>query len=418
MSQRKEELFELAFHSLANSHCAVAFRLVTSTCSEEGMLDYWRSWKHSFFLTILPVQSVLKIVDIWMSEGHKALFRVALVLLKAYEDELSNCSTRDDISCLLSQANPLASRVPINMQVLLDSAFKLYLARKHIEKLDKVNADLATQHVKLRPSLIAFHKPHWPSQPLFCCQPCGSSNLSSRILDQARLEKLWEMLPPTLASATPQLLYNSMVHGYPLTRLFAQLERINGSSAGFKHIPYAGSFIVLKTVTNCIIGAFCDRPMVPRSSNAVHYCGSKGCFVFAFQHMQDVADDQLSDSLVDVYRWSGLNECFFQVVRESGTSEQLSCSSEISSESIRLGGGCGQKVKNTRSGYALYIESNGQRAHSASCETFASPALVDTVVGDQKKTLPRIDNSTFSSTGGFEIESIEVIVLTDVPCAL
>ena len=80
LTQQREELFELAFYDLASGFASAAVETLGKACRDGGgRLDYWRMWKAPFFATKLPLQSVLKIVDVWMSEGHKALFRIALV---------------------------------------------------------------------------------------------------------------------------------------------------------------------------------------------------------------------------------------------------------------------------------------------------------------------------------------------------
>ena len=52
-------------------------------------MDFWSAWKHSFFCRKLPLQSVLKIVDVYMGEGHKAILRVALALLELHAPALA-----------------------------------------------------------------------------------------------------------------------------------------------------------------------------------------------------------------------------------------------------------------------------------------------------------------------------------------
>jgi hypothetical protein len=43
-----------------------------------------------------------------------------------------------------------------------------------------------------------------------------------------RVGRRWELLPPLLELATPLLMYSSTVHGFPLSRFFEQLRRVNG----------------------------------------------------------------------------------------------------------------------------------------------------------------------------------------------
>lgn len=55
-----------------------------------------------------------------------------------------------------------------------------------------------------------------------------------------QLEALWELLPPTLEAATPQLLYSSNRHGYALQRMFEQCDRANGHALNHGAIDHAG----------------------------------------------------------------------------------------------------------------------------------------------------------------------------------
>ena len=60
----------------------------------------------------------------------QALFRIAIVLLKAHSAHLSKAVDHADAMDLLCPINPLATRVPINDNDMLTKAFKLSLARK------------------------------------------------------------------------------------------------------------------------------------------------------------------------------------------------------------------------------------------------------------------------------------------------
>ena len=99
LTQRKEELLELAYYSIAASLApkATAVLAKIADASDEysypptkgSLLDFWGTWKHSFFCRRLPLQSVLKIVDVYMGEGHKAVLRIALALLELHAPALA-----------------------------------------------------------------------------------------------------------------------------------------------------------------------------------------------------------------------------------------------------------------------------------------------------------------------------------------
>ena len=96
-----------------------------------------------------------------MSEGHKAIFRVALALLKEHTTQLAGASDRVDAMDVLCPITPLLNRVPIDDNRLLVQAFKMQLSRKQLQNLDKANEGKAGEAVSLRPVVTQFHKPHW-----------------------------------------------------------------------------------------------------------------------------------------------------------------------------------------------------------------------------------------------------------------
>jgi hypothetical protein len=171
LTQQQEITFEMTFYDIAASYASAAVKalkvhLPAYPPEKDAEDDFWDTWKHSFFCNKLPLQSVLKIVDIWMSEGHKAIFRVALALLNEHTEQLVNASDRVDAMDLLCPITPLATRVPVNDNRLLSQAFKLSLSRKQLQSLDKANEDKAGVVVSLRPAVTNFHKPHWSAHPI------------------------------------------------------------------------------------------------------------------------------------------------------------------------------------------------------------------------------------------------------------
>ena len=171
LTQQQEIIFEMTFYDIAASYASAAVKalkvhLPAYPPEKDGEDDFWDAWKHSFFCNKLPLQSVLKIVDIWMSEGHKAIFRVALALLNEHTEQLVRASDRVDAMDLLCPITPLATRVPVNDNRLLSQAFKLSLSRKQLQSLDKANEDKAGVVVSLRPAATNFHKPRWSLHPI------------------------------------------------------------------------------------------------------------------------------------------------------------------------------------------------------------------------------------------------------------
>eukprot|EP01046_Picozoa_sp_COSAG06_P003304 COSAG06_NODE_128_length_22642_cov_195.891452_4_plen_146_part_00 len=129
-----------------------------------------------------------------------------------------------------------------------------------------------------------------------------------------QLEALWELLPPTLAASSPQLLYSSNHHGYSLQRMYEQCDWANGQAINAAGVDHAGVILVAQTTSGNIIGGFCDRKLQPHGGGDVNYSGRRGCFVFVFAPGLEVE--------AKAYRWSGLNEMFWRALLPQGTAEQ------------------------------------------------------------------------------------------------
>lgn len=73
-------------------------------------------------------------------------------------------------------------------------------------------------------------------------------------------------------------------------------------------------------------------------------------------------------------------------------------------------------------GYALYIDADGQAGSTAACETFASPALINAkdpfapTGSPTKNSTGGDDGGTAGSPVSFTIATLELILLTEVPC--
>ena len=323
LTQRKEELMELAFYSVATSTAKTA----TATLKKAGAYppekhgpgDFWLFWKHSFFCRKLPLQSVLKIIDCWLSEGHKATLRAALALLELHAPVLAGATSPEDCTRVLCPPDPLAPSVPVNDNELLEKAFKLKLSRKQLRSADEANEQAANLAVQSNPAVTHFHVPHWSKDPI--CPKAPQSN----ILDQRGLEALWEHLPGLLETATPQLLYDNSVHGYALQRMYAQLSFAHGEVANEPEIGYAGLFILVSATDGSIFGAFCDRKLYPtQPTTLVKYCGRRGSFVFRFKPSAAKGKGAKGGGgaptapELEVFRWSGLNEMFFRALKSAG----------------------------------------------------------------------------------------------------
>ncbi|GAB5365005.1 hypothetical protein AAMO2058_001019100 [Amorphochlora amoebiformis] len=166
---------------------------------------------------------VLRLMDCFLNEGAKMLFRVGLALLKTNEKMLLSCTNKHQF------LNRFAKhmRMHTNVDEILSEAFNIRgFSRRMLSKLH------ATHEIKE----IPFAK-----VPVFYMPQFKASD--SKLMTVTQLRKLWKHLPALMRIQDPVLLFTTQNHGYNLDIL---LDRTGHQSA----------FIVIKTQKGSSFGVF------------------------------------------------------------------------------------------------------------------------------------------------------------------
>mmetsp|Transcript_7232 Transcript_7232/g.13465 ORF Transcript_7232/g.13465 Transcript_7232/m.13465 type:complete len:901 (+) Transcript_7232:135-2837(+) len=207
-----------------------------------SMIEEVEVWFARMFVSFVPYDLVLRIVDCFLSEGAKMLFRTGLAVLKFHEKELMLCTSKNQF------LNRFAKRMRMHTDTeeLLTEAFNIRgFSRRMLSKLH------ATHEIKE----IPFAK-----VPIFYMPQFKSSD--SRLLSVTQLRKLWKHLPALMRIQDPVLLFTTSTHGYSLDTL---LDRTGHQSA----------FIVIRTQSSSSFGVFLHW----REDLAKHEIGEES-FVF------------------------------------------------------------------------------------------------------------------------------------------
>ncbi len=180
-------------------------------------------WFARLFVSFLPYDLVLRIMDCFLSEGAKMLFRVGLALLRIHEKELLSCNSKQTF--LVRLAKLLRTQTPA--ELLLEKAFNIRaFSRKMLAKLH------ATHEIKEIPfaKVPVFYVPQFTAK-------------MSKLLTVTMLRRLWKHLPALMRIQDPVMLFTTEEHGYNLDIL---LDRTGHQSA----------FIVLKSADGSVFGVF------------------------------------------------------------------------------------------------------------------------------------------------------------------
>lgn len=135
----------MTFGDLANKYCGAAHKLIVATAQD--VLEVYTDWQQ-WVLSDLPFSHVVRVMDAFLVEGYKVLYRVALALLKFYrkhkpgaqggkveQQQQDSGKVRGDIKAFVTG---IASTVTPDK--LLEKAFSIRLfSRKEITLLQLTN---------------------------------------------------------------------------------------------------------------------------------------------------------------------------------------------------------------------------------------------------------------------------------------
>eukprot|EP01083_Nonionella_stella_P071680 192698_1 len=189
------------------------------TCSE---------WFSTVFSACLTESARMRVMDVFMNEGSKVLYRVALAIFSLCSDELLHCSYSSEIGTILQKCARTAS-----IDKILSKGFSFRLHRKHFAQID--------QHHQVFKLLI----PHTPSPVL--SWPNFDPD-SSRILSRRQVFILWTWIPESPRHAELKCLFSTAQNGFSLSSM---LNECDGQSP---------TIIVMKDSKGNSCGVFLARP--------------------------------------------------------------------------------------------------------------------------------------------------------------
>ncbi|NXR06640.1 TBC24 protein, partial [Semnornis frantzii] len=127
----------MTFGDLANKHCPAAHKLIAS--ASENIFEVYSEWL-SWLFHDLPFSYAIRVFDVYLLEGQKVLYRIALALLKQYRlsvasSELEGTDVKADLQAFVQN---IADHISVDK--LLERAFGIRLfSRKEIWLLQMAN---------------------------------------------------------------------------------------------------------------------------------------------------------------------------------------------------------------------------------------------------------------------------------------
>ncbi|NXA90479.1 TBC24 protein, partial [Melanocharis versteri] len=247
----------MTFGDLANKHCPAAHKLIASAA--ENVLEVYSEWL-SWLFPGLPFGYAVRVLDVFLLEGQKVLYRIALALLKQFRISVTPAGLQgSDIKAdLQAFVRNIAEHVTADK--LLERAFGIRLfSRKEIWLLQMANRKALMERgitvVQRRPS---FHL------------AVDMQNFSSSTVTAQEMRLIWSWIPERFSLFPPLLLFSTSEDGCSLQRFYTCCE------------GYEPTVLLIKTTEGEVCGAFLSSDWSERKKSGATsgFFGTGECFVF------------------------------------------------------------------------------------------------------------------------------------------
>ncbi|NXH28465.1 TBC24 protein, partial [Myiagra hebetior] len=247
----------MTFGDLANKHCPAAHRLIAGAA--DSVLEVYSQWL-SWLFPGLPFGYAVRVLDVFLLEGQKVLYRIALALLKQFRLSVGPAGLQgSDVKAELQAfARNIAEHVTVDK--LLERAFGIRLfSRKEIWLLQMANRKALMERgitvVQRRPS---FHL------------AVDMQNFSSSTVTAQEMRLVWSWIPERFSLFPPLLLFSTAEDGCSLQRFYTCCE------------GYEPTVLLIKTTEGEVCGAFLSSDWSERKKSGATsgFFGTGECFVF------------------------------------------------------------------------------------------------------------------------------------------
>ncbi|XP_010791878.1 TBC1 domain family member 24-like [Notothenia coriiceps] len=246
----------MTFGDLANRCCRGIRKLIAS--SYQNLFEFYSDWIMWLFAD-LPFTYAIRVLDVYLLEGYKVLYRVALALLSLYKVSVS--SRVADVEDFRTDMKRFVESVArhCTAERLLEMAFMIPMAtRRELNLLFNANV-----HALMQKGVSIHQKRHSVEMVDF-------NNFTSSVVTVASMRVVWAWIPERFALFSPIRLFSTAEHGRSLASLYSHVEG---------HEP---ALLILKTVDEEVFGAFLSTDLIERKkhdSEGLTYFGTGECFV-------------------------------------------------------------------------------------------------------------------------------------------
>ncbi|XP_016327649.1 TBC1 domain family member 24-like isoform X1 [Sinocyclocheilus anshuiensis] len=256
----------MTFGDLVHKYCPAAHKLMVATATD--VLEVYSDWQR-WVLGDLPFSFAARVMDVYLVEGYKVLYRVALAILKFYRKQRTAAGlalTKQDSAAVRSDIQAFVQNIgkSVTPDKLLEKAFSIRLfSRKEITLLQLAN-EKSLQQKGITVKQKSFIKRQNVQLAV------NADNFSSEIVSAKEIRDIWSWIPERFALCQPQLLFTTSTHGCSLNRFYSHCE------------GYEPTLMLIRTTDGEVCGAFLstDWEEWKRGGNKLSFFGTGECFLF------------------------------------------------------------------------------------------------------------------------------------------
>eukprot|EP00117_Sycon_ciliatum_P008621 scpid40768/ scgid11240/ TBC1 domain family member 24 len=307
------------------------------TATDEEMLEAMEDWVNWIYRW-LPIMTVIRIMDCFLIEGRKVLYRVGLSLMKLTYRNLEAQGRRASVRASLNEIKTYCKTLPFS--VLLQCAFKIRnLSSRLIRQCQQASGAMTGGSG----AGTTLRRVDSPTEQTDVAAVAGGVH-SAIITDKKQWDMVWQWLPTRYQIMKPRRVFTSDDDGYSLSTLY---ERCGTEEP---------LLLLVRTTARDVFGAFLTVSLHERlrGTKAFSYFGSGETFLFSLLPH------------ADCHRWTGLSGDV-----EAGKSVDYFIAGDT--KCLVVGGG---------DGYGIWLDASLDNGTSSKCTTFNNRSLVSTEDGN------------------------------------
>ncbi|KAI8913120.1 hypothetical protein DFJ77DRAFT_431823, partial [Powellomyces hirtus] len=201
----------------------------------------WAPWLTNLFIDVLPQPALWRLLDCFLIEGYKALFRFGIGMLLAQREQLMQQTDLAGVRALVNPDSPAFNPIA----PLCKAADGVSVNRADIRKLQDHHKTLAG--ISTSDDIHEAHYRYQRGMPKIMARGKDEETLSSVLSDEHWIA-LWSWIPPAKRVEGLELLFTTKEHGSHITNLF------NRSEDRFPLI------LVMSTTEGAVFGAYLSHP--------------------------------------------------------------------------------------------------------------------------------------------------------------